>query len=719
MTCRARVTLAILAVFLAAGLGGCCRITRTSELDDTKARMAKLEQRLDEVEKNLQLGARLSTIEAQLAQLTTARAPAPSAAETAPQAASPQTADQAVVRPVTPGPAGTRPGSTAREHPERYGGIYRMSIAVEPPNVDPAHISDTTSHRVASHIFEGLVEFSEDDLSVQPMIARTWTVSPDGMVFTFELRDNVKFHNGRLCTAEDFVYSFTRLLDPKTASERTWLMEEVLGYKPFAALLAARGQLKYVADGQFDKVEAARVEEARAKLACVKLDLLEKAGVSEAPALVKAAQTAAAKLDEIAKALAADKASLARVTVPPEVLAPFQSLELARFISRGLTAPTKFQLRIELGRPFAPFLAVLAMPNAAAIPKEVAEEWGDRFGQHAVGTGPFKLVNWEKQVSLELAAFDDYFLGRPYLDGIRFRILPDDMARLNEFEIGNLDAITEIPDTKYDTIKADPKFPGVIDEQSTLYIASLGFNCTRPPFDNRLVRQAFNHAVRRDIILNVIRHGRGVLAKGILPPGVNAYDPSLTGYDYDPKKALELLKQAGYDDPKKLGVIEYWFNATGPNDPNAKLAEVIQQNLLELGVEVKLQSTEWGTYLKKMDRGELAMFKSGWVADYPDADNFLFVLFHSSMKGEAGNHSYYSNPEIDALLDQGRTTSDPAARVALYRKAERQIVTDAPWLPLYHPKQVYMHKDYVKDAKLSAMGPDAMRLRRVWLQKRP
>jgi ABC-type transport system substrate-binding protein len=713
------VTLVILAVFLAAGLGGCCRITRTSELDDTKARVAKLEQRLDEVEKNLQLGARLSTMEAQLAQLTAVRTAAPVAAEAAPQAVGAQPSPQAAVIPAVPPSAGARSASTAREHPERYGGVYRMSIAVEPPNIDPAHISDTTSHRVASHIFEGLVEFSEDDLSVQPLLARTWTVSPDGMVFTFELRDDVKFHNGRLCTAEDFVYSFARLLEPKTASERTWLMEEVLGYRPFAALLAARGQLKYVADGQFDRVEAARVEEARAKLACVKLDLLEKAGVSEAPALVKAAEAAAAKLAEIATALGGDKSTLTRVAVPAEMLAPFQDLELSRFISRGLTAPGKFQLRIELGRPFAPFLAVLAMPNAAAIPKEVAEEFGDRFGQHAVGTGPFKLMKWEKQVSLELAAFEDYFGGRPYLDGIRFRILPDDMARLNEFEIGNLDAITEIPDTKYDTIKADPNFPGVIKEVSTLYIASLGFNCTRQPFDNRLVRQAFNHAVRRDIILNVIRHGRGVLAKGILPPGLKAYDPALTGYDYDPKKALELLKQAGYDDPKKLGVIEYWFNATGPNDPNAKLAEVIQQNLLELGVEVKLQSTEWGTYLKKMDRGELSLFKAGWVADYPDPDNFLFVLFHTSMKGGAGNHAYYSNPEVDALLDQGRTTADPAARILLYRKAERQIMTDAPWLPLYHPKQVYMHKQHVKDAKLSAMGPDAMRLRKVWLDTRP
>ncbi|MBI4870371.1 MAG: ABC transporter substrate-binding protein, partial [Candidatus Riflebacteria bacterium] len=286
-----------------------------------------------------------------------------------------------------------------------------------------------------------------------------------------------------------------------------------------------------------------------------------------------------------------------------------------------------------------------------------------------------------------------------------------------EFEIGNLDSITEIPDTKYEPIRATPNYPGIIQEMPTLYIASMGFNCTRKPFDDKRVRQAFNHAIRRDVILNVIRRGRGILARGILPPGLPAYDPTLPGYDYNPARARELLKEAGYDDPAKLGPIEYWYNATGPNDPNSKLAEVIQQNLRELGVEVKLQSTEWGTYLKKMERGELAFLKTGWVADYPDPDNFLYVLFHTSMRGAAGNHSYYTNPEVDALLERGRTSMDPKVRLEVYRKTERLIVADAPWLPLYHPKQVYMHQRYVKDAKLSAMGPDAMRLRHVWLDR--
>ncbi|MBI3892734.1 MAG: ABC transporter substrate-binding protein, partial [Candidatus Wallbacteria bacterium] len=326
--------------------------------------------------------------------------------------------------------------------------------------------------------------------------------------------------------------------------------------------------------------------------------------------------------------------------------------------------------------------------------------------------------SWEPHVVLELEAFEGHFRGRPYLDKLRFRLLSDELARLNEFEIGNLESVNEIPDDKYDAIKANPSFPGVIEERPTLSTFYIAFNTTRKPFDNILVRQAFNYAARPEVMLDVIRHGRGTRAHGVLPPGMPAYDPSLAGYGHDREKALALLKQAGYGDPKQLGVIEYWYNATSPTDPNAKLAEVFQQNLQELGIETKLQSCDWGTYRNKVDRGELAMFRGSWFADYPDPDNFLYILFHSSMHGQAGNTSFYANPKVDELLLQGRTCPDPARRMTFYRSAEEIVVREAPWVFLYHSRSALLRKPYVRGLRLNAIGPDATKMRGVWLDER-
>ncbi|MBI3893012.1 MAG: ABC transporter substrate-binding protein [Candidatus Wallbacteria bacterium] len=703
-----RVFFSILVLLGFTSIGCCVRVSKTSDIEDLKARLAKAEQRADTIESSIKVNERVAALEARIAELSRAGAQPPASGQ--------QSAAVAVALPAVPA-QGSAAATPIAEHPERRGGEYRQGIGTDPPSLDPAHISDTTSDRVGLCMFEGLVEFNEEDLGLQPCIAKSWETSPDGTVFTFKLRDDVKFHNGKLVTADDFVYSFARLLEPKTASERTWLMEEVLGYKPFAALLAARGQLKFVAEGQFEKVEADKVHDGLLKLRDVKQEELEKCGAPDPKGLAAAAAKALAKMETIEKAVDKGRAELAKVPVEPELLKSLENLKLWDFISKGLVAPDKTTLRITLGRPFAPFLTILAMRNAAVVPKEEAEKWGDQFSQHPVGTGPFKFVKWDHAVAVELEAFDDYFLGRPFVDKMKFRVLPDDVARLNEFEIGNIESMNEIPDEKYEAIKANPNFPGVIDEMETLSTYYIGFNVTKKPFDNPLIRQAFNCATRKDTILNVIRRGRGSLANGVLPPGMVGYNKELKGYNYDKQRALDLLKQAGYPDPSKLGEIEFWYNATSANDPNAKLAEVIQQNLREIGVTTKLQSTDWATYIKKVDRGELGLFRMAWVADYPDADNFLYILFHSSMKGEGGNYAFYSNPKVDALLEKGRRTVDPKARVPLYQEAEKIIVEEAPWVFLYHAKQAFLHKNYVKGVKLTAMGPDAIRMRTVWLDK--
>ncbi len=722
MSGTSRSILLAIAILLTLSSAGCVRYSKTSKIDELESKIEKLERRTEDLEESLRINERMASLESRLALLSrpVTMVPASAQAVTVPAVAAPASALQAEAAPVAAVPGAVLGTTRTRDNRGMYGGEYRQGIATDPPNIDPARLSDTTSHRVGMTLFEGLVEFSEEDLSVVPLIASSWDVSEDGTVFTFKIRDDVKFHNGRLVTAEDFVYSYSRMLDPKTAAERAWLFEEVLGYKQFEALLAARGQLKFVVDGNFAKVELKRVERALKSLEVVTRPELERSGVSDVDGVLEAGERARIKMEEVAEAARQGQDALGQVKAEPELMTALKTLnglQVRDFISRGLTTPDSHTLRIELRRPFAPFLSILAMPNAAVVPKEEAEKWGDQFSQHPVGTGPFQFVSWTPHVSVEVKAFDDYFLGRPYVDSMRFRVIPDTVARLYEFQVGNLESINQIADEKYESIKANTDFPGVLQEKATLNTYYMGFNVTLKPFDNKLVRQAFNYAIRKDTIVNVIRRGRGSVAEGVLPPGLPSYNPELKGYSYNKQKAIELLKEAGYEDRSKLGVIEYWYNATGPNDPNAKLAEVIQQNLREIGVETKLQSTDWGTYLKKLDRGELAMFRLGWVADYPDADNFMYILFHSSMHGEAGNHTYFANAEVDELLEKGRTTADREKRTAYYRRAEEIIVEEAPWIFLYHAKQTFLHKPYVKGATLTGMGPDATQLRHAWLDK--
>lgn len=692
-------------------LTSCVRIERQSVVGALEERVDTLERRTDSLERQLAQERRMRRIEEQighLAQQIQARPPvaAPSAQEGSPVASVPASA---------PAEAMTVPGLAGPEHPERYGGYSRQPLATDPPSVDPAHITDTTSHRVGGQIVEGLVEF-DDDLNVVPCIAQSWEVSPDSQKYVFHLKKGVLFHNGRECTAEDFVYSFARLLDPKEASERGWLVADVLGYREFEILQKASGLLRQVQAGQTEKLSADRVNEAVKSLGEITAEKLAEIGHPRIEAVLAHAGAMASALGEVQQAYEGG-GDPAGVAVAAGLIDAQRSFPVREFLTAGLRAPDPYTFEIRLSRPFAPFLTVLAMPNVAVVPREEVEKWGERFRDHVVGTGPFRLVSWEHGVSIELEAFDDYFRGRPYLDGIKYRVLPEQAAHVTEFKIGNFDSINTLDDEKYVEIKNDPDFPGELQEKVTLSTYYIGMHCEMPPFDNKLVRQAFLHAVNKDIILNVVRKGRGVSARGVLPPDMPGYNPDLPDYEYNPEKAKELLRQAGYADPADLGEIPLWFNATSPSDPNAKLAEVIQENLRGIGVNLKLQTTDWGTYLKKLDRGELPLFRLAWIADYPDPDNFLYVLFHSSMKGPPGNHAHYSNARVDELLDRARRISDQDERTRLYQEAEKLIVEDAPWIFLYHAKQTFLHKPYLKDAHLTGLGPDAIHFRPAWLDQ--
>jgi len=503
---------------------------------------------------------------------------------------------------------------------DKYGGVFQGRVASDPPSLDPAHITDTTSHKVAMNIYNGLVKFDKN-LNIVPDIAKSWDVSKDGLVWKFNLKKGVKFHNGDPVTAKDFVYSFTRMVNPETKSEREWLFTSIKGVEEFQ-------------NGKADKVS-------------------------------------------------------------------------------GLKAIDDYTLQITLDEPFTPFLTVLGMVNASVVSEKAIEKYGADYVNHPVGTGPFEFIEWQHDNKVVLEANEDYFDGRPYLDKIVYRVITEASPAFAEYEQGNIYAMVDgdIPMGQMPRVLNSEEFADEVNKTPLLGTYYFGFNTTKKPFDNVKVRKALNYAVNKKAIAKVLKNGTVKPAKGILPPGMPGRNKELEGYPYNPEKAKQLLAEAGY--PNGLsGEYELIYNTSKSHQA---IAVAVQANLKEVGVDVKLSNLEWGSYIKRVDNGETQIFRLAWIADYPDPDNFLYVLFHSKNAGPGGNGAFYQNPEVDELLDKGRKMKAGKERKDLYAKVEKMIMNDAPWIPVYYYTKVGLQKPFVKGYTMTALGP--LPLDDVWLDK--
>lgn len=585
----------------------------------------------------------------------------------------------------------------------RFGGDLRLALSTDPPTLDPVRVEDTTSFQVGVQIMEGLLELDED-LTLTPVIAERWEVSPDRKTYTFHLRRGVKFHNGRELTAEDCAYSFSRNLDPKALGVRTHLFDRILGYAPFTALRRVAAAMVERGDGE--EVDADEVAPQVAVLRALDRVALARLGHPRPAEVAALAQEVVAKWEDAAHGRS-----------PEKLQAAVGKLPVQEFLARGLEAPDRYTFVVRLSRPFAPFLYNLPMVNAAIVPREEIEGKGEDFAFHPVGAGPFRFVSWEHDVGITLEAFPDYFRGRAPVDRLRYRILPDAVVRLGEFELGNLDALGRVPDERYPAIKAQVEagtYPAVFREYPLLHVFYLGLNPNRAPFDDVRVRRAFNHAVNKQLIVDKVRKGQGVVARGPLPPSFPAFDPALEGYGFDPAKAKALLAEARADAGGELAEATLWFNTATGQDANAKIAEVVQAQLADVGVELGLNGLAWGTYLDRVHRCEPAMFRLAWLPSHPNGDGLLYALFRS---GSDSNATCYSNPEVDQLLDAARGEHDDATRIGLYRDAQRRIVDDAVWIPLFHATETFLSSKKLQGVRLNARGVDAIRWRTAWFEK--
>lgn len=334
-----------------------------------------------------------------------------------------------------------------------------------------------------------------------------------------------------------------------------------------------------------------------------------------------------------------------------------------------------------LNRPQAPFLKNLAMPTFAIASPDGIEKEGDDFTKNPSGTGPFKFKSWKPGDTIEVVKNDDYWQdGLPKLDGVTFKVIKDNSARLNAAIKGEIDLMDGLNPSDISKVTGDEKLQ--IFERASMNVGYFAFNVEKAPFDKKEVRQAISHLINKKEIIDNFYEGTAEPAKNPMPPSVSGYNDKIEDYDYDVEKAKELLKKAGLEDGFKM---DLWaMPVPRPYMPDGqKVAEAIQASLKQVGIEANIVSYEWAAYLEKVQAGEAQSFMMGWTGDNGDADNFLYTLLDKDNIG-SNNYARYANDEVHELLIEAQSTANEAKRNELYGKAQEIIHDEAPWVPLVH-----------------------------------
>ncbi|MBF0538338.1 MAG: ABC transporter substrate-binding protein [Nitrospirae bacterium] len=358
-------------------------------------------------------------------------------------------------------------------------------------------------------------------------------------------------------------------------------------------------------------------------------------------------------------------------------------------------------IEITLKRPFAPFLKLLTMPAAYIVSEAEVERFGKDFGLHPVGTGPFALSRWEPDNDVVLKKNGLYFDPPAKINGIVYRIIPEDITSVTEFLTGNLD-ILGVPASAYAMFAKDAHYAGLIAHSSGLNTFYLGLNNSRGPLDNPNLRKAIACAIDRRKILQRYLQGQGRYATSAVPSVLSAAAPygGLKGYavadyyPYDPDRALAFLRASGIAGSVKL---RFYVSAI---QESIDIAEIIAYYLRQVGIGVEIRILEWSAYKVAINNGEPDMFWLSWWADYPDAENFLYPMFHSSNLGAGGNRIRYINPQVDALIEQARRTLADSEREAIYKRVEDAVVTDAAAVFFWHRNDYIVRQPWIRGLHL-------------------
>jgi len=493
--------------------------------------------------------------------------------------------------------------------------VFRYNEHKNIGSLDPAFAKDLADIWATNQLFNGLVQM-DDSLNVQPSIAKDWTISEDALTYTFNLRNDVFFHkhelfgkdSTRTVSAEDFEFSFNRILDPKIASSGQWVLNKVERF--------------YAEDNH-------------------------------------------------------------------------------TFV-------------IKLKQPFPAFLGLLTMKYCSVVPKEITTHYGSDFRANPIGTGPFKFKRWEENIKLVFRKNHHYFekdtKGKrlPYLEAVAITFLPDKQSEFLQFAQGNIDFVSGLDASYKDDILTAtgdlrPQYKNEVNMIRGPYLNTeyLAFymESSLTEIQSSLLRRAINYGFDRKKMMTYLRNGIGIPANGgFIPKGLPGFNKTI-GFNYQPEKAKafvqEFTKKTGIKNPKIT------ITTTGNY---LSFCEFIQRELQKTGLTVSIDVMPASALKSGKANGKLDMFRASWVADYPDAENYLSLYYSKNFAPNGPNYTHFKNEQFDALYESAFNETNVSKRQILYSKMDSLVMQKTPIVPLFYDEVVRFTRKNVKDLGINPVN---------------
>lgn len=361
----------------------------------------------------------------------------------------------------------------------------------------------------------------------------------------------------------------------------------------------------------------------------------------------------------------------------------------------------EYTVQVSTKEPFGPLLYHLTHTASSILSEKAVTEAGEAYGQNPVGTGPYEFVSWSVGDSVELKAFDDYYGGRQEIPNVVFRNIAEGTNRAIALETGEVDISYDIEPIDKDTIHNHKDLKLI--EGESLSITYFGFNVNRTPYDNVKVRQAIAYAINTTDIIDAVIMGGGLPTNSPISTRVFGHSPDARKYEQNYEKARQLLQEAGYEDGFNT---KLWVS---DNPVRIQIAQVIQAQLREIGIQMAIDVVEWGAFLDGTSRGDHETFMMGWVTVTGDADYGLYALFNSATHGGAGNRSFYTNADIDTMLEAARVSSDMEERRKLYGDIQVTLQEELPTISIFNEFQNAGMRSNVSGFELAPAGHHKIR----------
>ena len=493
-----------------------------------------------------------------------------------------------------------------------HSNVFRYNESKGISTLDPIYARSQTLIWPVNQIFDGLITF-DSALNIKPAIAKKWSLSDGGLIYTFILRTDVFFHEHELWNsrsernvkASDVVYSFNRILNPRNSSPGIWIFSNV------------------------DRT----------------------------------------------------------------------------FGENGFKALNDSIFQLKLKKPFPPFIGMLGMQYCAVVPKKIADHYGNQFGKNPVGTGPFYLKHWEENERIILRKNNDYFKTDkkgntlPYLDAVNISFITDKQSEFMEFMLGNIDFISGLNAqykdallTRSGELKAEHK--NRINLQTGPYLNTeyLGFNLdsTKAEVVPLAIRKAINYCFDREEMVRYMRNNMGYAAyNGFVPSALTSkYPMPVKGFDTNKQKAKAILANAGFKNgyPKTITLLT--------TSDYVDLCEYIQHEASKIGINISISLGTGASFRNMISKGDATFFRGSWIADYPDAENYLSLFYSKNKSPNGPNYTRFENKRYDALYEEALQTLDEDCKNELYLAMENIIIEKSPIVPLFYDKVIrFVRKD--------------------------